>query len=58
MEDTAGVITNNKAFADAQIGTGNNEVATSVTDSTVSNQVGGFLNKEYLPLEKSNINIK
>lgn len=52
MEDTAGVITNNKAFADAQIGTGNNEVATSVTDSTVSNQVGGFLNKEYLPLKK------
>ena len=51
MEDT-GVVTNNKAFADAQIGTGKNEVATSVTDSTASNQVGSFLNKEYLPLKK------
>ena len=43
MEDS-GVITNNKAFADAQIGTGNNEVATSVTGSTAN--IGSFLNNQ------------
>lgn len=40
MEET--VVTNNKAFADAQIGTGNNNVATSVTDSSVATP-GSFL---------------
>ena len=59
MENEAtGVITNNKALADAQTGTGNNQVANAVADSNVLSQndwlnkmgygPGAFLNKPYL----------
>lgn len=56
--ENTGVITNNKALADAQTGTGNNQVANSVTDSNALSQndwlgkmgyrPGSFLNKPYL----------
>lgn len=40
MEET--VVTNNKSFADAQIGTGNNSTATSVAGSSAATP-GSFL---------------
>lgn len=50
MEET--VVTNNKSFADAQVGTGNNSTATSVVGSSAATPGSFLLEKQSYDVNK------